>query len=49
LATDVRRFAQHLPPVLSQKERLAAHFVQHLHAKGRGTATDPDLSHERTR
>src|SRR3569833_223373 len=49
LATDVRRFAQDLPPVLTQKERLAARLAQHLQAKGRGTAMHPDLSHERTR
>ncbi len=30
LAGDVRYFAKHLPPVLTDRERLAAAFVQHL-------------------
>lgn len=32
LAGDVRYFAKHLPPVLTDKERLAAKFTQHLAA-----------------
>ena len=30
LAGDVRYFAKHLPPVLTDRERLAADFIQHL-------------------
>jgi hypothetical protein len=30
LAGDVRYFAKHLPPVLTDRERLAAAFIQHV-------------------
>ena len=33
LAGDVRYFAKHLPPVLTDRERLAAAFVQHMQRK----------------
>jgi len=49
LAGDVRRFAQQLPPVLTQKERIATQLVEHLQARGRATTADRDRSHERTR
>jgi hypothetical protein len=49
LAGDVRRFAQQLPLVLTQKERLAAHLVDHLQARNRDTIEDRDRSHEPTR
>lgn len=49
LAADVRRFAQQLPQVLTQKERLAAKFAQHLNTKGREPVVHPDRSHEHTR
>ena len=49
LAGDVRHFAQHLPRVLTDKERLAAQYAEHLRAKDQTTLTWPDLVHERTR
>jgi hypothetical protein len=49
LAGDVRHFAQHLPRVLTDKERLAVQLAQHLRAKDQTTLTRPDLVHERTR
>jgi hypothetical protein len=49
LAGDVRRFAQKLPPVLTQKERLATQLVDHFQARGQDTTVDRDRSHERTR
>jgi hypothetical protein len=33
LAGDVRYFAKHLPPVLTDRERLAAAFIQHMQQK----------------
>jgi hypothetical protein len=49
LAGDVRRFAQHLPPVLTQKDLLATQLVDHLRAERRGIAVSPARSHDRTR
>lgn len=49
LAGDVRHFAQHLPRVLTDKERLAVQHADHLRAKDQTTLTRPDLVHERTR
>jgi hypothetical protein len=49
LAGDVRHFARHLPPVLTQKEVLATQFVDHLQAKRRETAAHLDRAHDRTR
>jgi len=49
LASDVRRFAQKLPPVLTRKERLATQLVNHLHARNRDNTPDRDPSYERTR
>jgi len=33
LAGDVRYFARHLPPVLTDRERLAQEFIRHLEAR----------------
>lgn len=45
LAGDVRYFARHLPPVLTDRERLAAELLRHVHAH-----RDPPLRQvERTR
>jgi hypothetical protein len=41
LAGDVRSFAGCLPPILTDKERLAARFAQHQRARGRAAATTP--------
>lgn len=49
LAGDVRHFAQHLPRVLTDNERLAVQFAEHLRTKDQTTLTRPDLVHERTR
>lgn len=34
LAGDVRYFAKHLPPVLTDRERLAEEFIRHLQSRG---------------
>ena len=53
LAGDVRYFAKHLPPVLTDRERLAADFIRHIKAqraertRGDDRIRDPTL--ERTR
>jgi MobA/VirD2-like, nuclease domain len=49
LAGDVRRFARHLPPVLTDQERLAERFVQHLRASGREPKPHRNRTDERTR
>ncbi len=49
LSGDVRHFVQHLPRVLTDKERLAVQLAQNLRAKDQETLTRPDLVHERTR
>jgi type IV secretion system T-DNA border endonuclease VirD2 len=52
LAGDVRNFARHLPPALTQKELLATLFVDHLHTrdtKRRETAAHLDRSDDQTR
>jgi hypothetical protein len=51
LATEARYFAQHLPPVLTDKERLAVQFLQHMRARA---STAPTIEknlrdHDRTR
>jgi hypothetical protein len=33
LAGDVRYFAQHLPPVLTERERITTGIIARLHAK----------------
>ncbi len=49
LASDVRHFARALPRVLTDKERLAAQFAQHLRDKDQTRITRPDLVEARTR
>jgi Relaxase/Mobilisation nuclease domain len=49
LAAEVRRFAQQLPPVLTQKERFATQFVAHLRTRDRETTADRNRSDELTR
>jgi hypothetical protein len=53
LAGDVRRFARNLPPVLTDRERLAADFIRHVKAErsARTRGDDPtrDRTDERTR
>jgi hypothetical protein len=51
LASEVRYFARHLPPVLTDRERLAAQFLQHLaHKEPTAPTTDRKLhDHEMTR
>lgn len=53
LARDVRYFAKHLPPVLTDRERLAKDFIQHMktHAHSQDRQDDKPRQHaiERTR
>lgn len=51
LANEARYFAQHLPPVLTDKERLAVQFLQHMEARGStAPTTEKNIrDHERTR
>lgn len=49
LAGDVRRFARHLPPVLTDQGRLAEKFVQHLRAGGQEPKPHRNQVEERTR
>ena len=53
LAGDVRYFAKHLPPVLTDRERLAADFLRFANAKRpagtRGDDTVRDREAERAR
>jgi len=46
LAGDVRYFAKHLPPVLTDRERLAASFIQHVQ---RNRASDSATKESPTR
>jgi hypothetical protein len=51
LANKARYFARHLPPVLTDKERLAVQFLQHMRARG-STAPTVEMNirdHERSR
>ncbi|MEQ1582161.1 MAG: relaxase/mobilization nuclease domain-containing protein [Steroidobacteraceae bacterium] len=41
LAGEVRHFARHLPPVLTDRERLAAEFVRHLQERSAGPTPPP--------
>lgn len=52
LAGDVRYFAQHMPPVLTDRERLAVEFVRHLQAtsareRGQQLARDANAGRSR--
>ena len=53
LAGDVRYFAKHLPPVLTDRERLAAQFIRFVStersARTRGDDRVRDRTIERTR
>jgi hypothetical protein len=52
LAGDVRYFAKHLPPVRTDRERLAEDFIRHLHATSERPRRDDlvrDRAEERTR
>jgi uncharacterized protein with gpF-like domain len=51
LANEARHFAQHLPPVLTDKERLAVQFLQHMRARDATarTAEKHIRDHDRTR
>ena len=49
LAGDVRRFVRHLPPVLTDHERLAEKFVQHLRASHPELKSNRGRLDERTR
>ena len=53
LAGDVRYFARHLPPVLTDRERLAVDFIQYIKAqraeRTRGDDRVRDRTLERTR
>jgi hypothetical protein len=47
LAGDVRYFANHLPRVLTDRERLAEKFIQHLKGHGRPQSREKDLVRDR--
>jgi hypothetical protein len=47
LAGDVRYFASHLPRVLTDRERLAEKFIQHLKGHVRAQSRDKDLARDR--
>lgn len=50
LANEARHFAQHLPPVLTDKERLAVQFLQHMRARGSAAPAEKNIrDHDRTR
>lgn len=49
LAGDVRYFAQHLPPVLTDRERLAQDFIRHLRTQTKGQHAERDRSIEWSR
>jgi hypothetical protein len=51
LAGEARYFAQHLPRVLTDKERLAVQFLQHMQARGStAPTTEKNIrDHDRTR
>jgi Relaxase/Mobilisation nuclease domain len=48
LAGDVRYFAQHLPPVLTDRERLAQDFIRHLKARTSSQTRREDTARDRT-
>jgi hypothetical protein len=47
LAADVRRFAGHLPPVLTDKERLAIEFIRHRESRKSAQRTAEERTRER--
>jgi hypothetical protein len=47
LAGDVRYFANHLPRVLTDRERLAEKFIQRLKGHGRPQSRENDLVRDR--
>jgi len=49
LAGDVRYFAKHLPPVLTDRERLAQDLIRHLRAQTKGPHAERDRPIERSR
>lgn len=49
LATEVRKFAQHLSKVLTNRERLAVQFTRFAQTTHRQTITAPDPHQVRTR
>jgi Relaxase/Mobilisation nuclease domain len=49
LAGDVRYFAQHLPPVLTDRERLAQDYIRHLRTQTKGQHAERDRSIEWSR
>lgn len=51
LANEARHFAQHLPPILTDKERLAVQYLQHMRARGSTAPTTEKKirDHDRTR
>ncbi len=49
LTGDVRHFAQHMPPLLTNKEMLGTRFAEHHQARRQAIAMRTDKSHERTR
>lgn len=49
LAGDVRYFAKHLPPVLTDRERLAEDLIRHLRTQTKGQRAEPDRPIGRSR
>ena len=49
LATEVRYFAQHLPKVLTDRERLAVQFADFVQSQNRQPSSRSDSIHECTR
>jgi hypothetical protein len=48
LASDVRYFANHLPPVLTDRERLATDFIRFVNAQKSGRARGQDMARDHT-
>ena len=48
LASDVRYFANHLPPVLTDRERLATDFIRFVNAQKSGRAPGQDTARDHT-
>jgi hypothetical protein len=49
LASDVRHFAENLPPVLTDRERLAAQFVRYVKAQKSAHTREDELVRQRAR
>jgi hypothetical protein len=47
LAGDIRYFANHLPRVLTDRERLAEKFIQHLESYAHPQSREKDLVRDR--